>query len=38
MGGVDSEWSHSMTYEHDTCAGTEHMDMAKRGRSWLGVD
>jgi hypothetical protein len=24
--------------QHGTCAGTGHMDVAKRGRSWLGID
>ena len=24
--------------QHDTCAGSGHMDVAKRGRSWLGID
>jgi hypothetical protein len=24
--------------QHDTCAGTGHTDVAKRGRSWLGID
>ena len=24
--------------QHGTCAGSGHMDVAKRGRSWLGID
>ena len=24
--------------QHGTCAGTGHTDVAKRGRSWLGID
>jgi hypothetical protein len=24
--------------QHGTCADTRHMDMAKRGRSWRGID
>jgi hypothetical protein len=24
--------------QHGTCAGTEHTDVAKRGRFWLGID
>jgi hypothetical protein len=24
--------------QHGTCAGTEHADVAKRGRCWLGID
>jgi hypothetical protein len=27
-----------MVTQHDTCAGTGHTDVAKRGRSWLGID
>jgi hypothetical protein len=23
---------------HGICAGTRHMDVAKRGRSWFGID
>jgi hypothetical protein len=24
--------------QHGTCAGSGHTDVAKRGRSWLGID
>ena len=24
--------------QHGTCAGSRHTDVAKRGRSWLGID
>jgi hypothetical protein len=33
MAHVGSEWSHGMIYD-----GTRHIDVAKRGGSWLEVD
>jgi hypothetical protein len=33
MAHVDLEWSHAIVYDN-----TRHRDMAKRERSWLGVD
>jgi hypothetical protein len=32
MANVGLEWSHGMAYD-----GTRHIDVAKRGGSWLGV-
>jgi hypothetical protein len=33
MAHVGSEWSHGMVYDN-----TRHIDVAKRGGSWIGVD
>jgi hypothetical protein len=33
MAHVGLEWSHGMTYDD-----TRHIDVAKRGGSWIGVD
>jgi hypothetical protein len=33
MAHVDPEWSYSMAYDD-----TRHIDVAKRGGSWIGVD
>jgi hypothetical protein len=30
--------AHGWCGQHGTCAGTRHTDVAKRGRSWLGID
>jgi len=36
--GVHGWCGPEVVRQHGTCAGTGHMDVAKRGRSWLGVN
>jgi hypothetical protein len=36
--GVHGWYGLRVVTQHDTCAGTGHTDVAKRGRSWLGID
>ena len=36
--GVHGWCGSGVVTQHGTCAGTEHMNVAKRGRSWLVID